>query len=46
LLLANAAATLFIPSSHRLLVASNWLRTAGWSLRGLLVLAMVFEAAG
>jgi hypothetical protein len=36
----------FETSSHRLLVASNWLRTVGWSLRGLLVLAMISEAAG
>jgi len=36
----------FDPASYRLLVASNWLRTAVWSLRGILVLAMVSEAAG
>ena len=36
----------FDHTSHRLLVASNWLRTTSWSLRGLLVLAMVSEAAG
>ncbi len=34
----------FDPVSHRLLVASNWLRTACWSLRGLLVLLMASGA--
>ncbi len=28
------------PGAHRLLVASNWVRTTAWSLRGLLVLWM------
>ena len=46
LLLANVAAPLFDPASHRFLVASNWLRTACWSLRWLLVHLMVSEAAG
>ncbi|MGH3148767.1 MAG: hypothetical protein ACRDTR_23555, partial [Rubrobacter sp.] len=32
--------------AHRFLVASNWLRTALWSIRGLLVLLMLFEAMG
>jgi hypothetical protein len=36
----------FDPATHRVLVASNWLRTASWSLRGILVLVMVSEAAG
>ncbi len=30
----------FDPASHRSLVASNWLRTACWSARGLVVLWM------
>lgn len=29
------------PEAHRLLVASNWVRTAAWSARGLLALWMV-----
>lgn len=28
----------FDPAAHRFLVRSNWLRTAAWTLRGLLVL--------
>ena len=32
--------------SHRYLVASNWLRTGLWSLRGLIVLWMLAEAMG
>ena len=31
----------FETSAHRRLVATNWIRTAAWSLRGLLVLWMV-----
>ena len=31
----------FEARAHRFLVASNWLRTGAWSLRGLLVLEMV-----
>jgi hypothetical protein len=34
----------FDPAVHRRLVASNWVRTAAWSLRGLLVLGMVWTA--
>lgn len=30
--------------AHRLLVATNWLRTIGWSLRGLLALWLVARA--
>ncbi len=33
----------FDPAVHRRLVATNWLRTAVWSLRGLLVLGMEFQ---
>ena len=29
----------FDKHAHALLVRTNWIRTAGWSLRGLLVLA-------
>jgi hypothetical protein len=29
------------PEAHRILVASNWVRTAAWSARGLVVLWMV-----
>ena len=32
--------------AHRFLVASNWLRTILWSLRGLVVLLMLSEAMG
>ena len=32
----------FDPGVHRRLVSSNWVRTAAWSLRGLLVLWMVW----
>lgn len=31
----------FDAAAHRTLVATNWLRTAGWSLRGILVLWQV-----
>ena len=34
----------FDAASHRFLVASNWLRTACWSARGLVVLWMAAEA--
>lgn len=34
----------FDPDSQRFLVRSNWLRTAGWSARGILVLWMVAAA--
>lgn len=34
----------FEPSAHRRLVATNWIRTSAWSLRGLLVLWMVSSA--
>jgi hypothetical protein len=36
----------FDAASHRFLVASNWLRTACWSARGIVVLWMAAEAAG
>jgi hypothetical protein len=36
----------FDAASHRFLVASNWLRTACWSARGLVVLWMAAKAAG
>ena len=36
----------FDQASHRFLVASNWLRTACWSARGLVVLWMAAKAAG
>jgi hypothetical protein len=36
----------FAPGSHRALVASNWLRTVLWSLRGLIVLLILAEAMG
>ena len=32
----------FDPSVHRRLVSTNWVRTAAWSLRGLLVIWMVW----
>jgi hypothetical protein len=35
----------FDPALHRRLVASNWSRTAGWSLRGVAALAMIALAA-
>lgn len=34
----------FDPRLHRLLVTGNWARTAAWSVRGALVLAMVASA--
>jgi hypothetical protein len=36
----------FDAASHRFLVSSNWLRTACWSARGLVVLWMAAKAAG
>ncbi len=33
----------FDPSAHRFLVASNWLRTVLWSLRGLVVLVILYQ---
>ena len=35
----------FDPAVHRRLVATNWLRTVVWSLRGLLVLGMALRLA-
>lgn len=32
----------FDPDLHRRLVTTNWVRTAAWTLRGLVVLAMLF----
>jgi hypothetical protein len=34
------------PSAHRFLVASKWLRTVLWSLRGLVVLVILYQAIG
>jgi hypothetical protein len=34
----------FDPSVHRFLVTSNWVRTVLWSLRGLVVLWILYEA--
>jgi hypothetical protein len=36
----------FDPAVHRFLVTSNWLRTALWSLRGLVVLCILYQAIG
>ena len=36
----------FDAASHRFLVASNWLRTACWSARGIVVLWMAAKAVG
>ena len=36
----------FDPSAHRFLVASNWLRTVLWSLRGIVVLWILYQAMG
>lgn len=36
----------FRPTAHRRLVATNWIRTAAWSARGLLLLWMVFRLGG
>jgi hypothetical protein len=36
----------FDPATHQFLVMSNWLRTVLWSLRGLLVLGILYQAMG
>jgi len=36
----------FDPSAHQFLVRSNWLRTVLWSLRGLVVLWILYQAMG
>ena len=36
----------FDPAVHRFLVTSNWLRTVLWSLRGLVVLCILYQAMG
>jgi len=36
----------FDPAAHRFLVSSNWLRTVLWSLRGLVVLCVLYQAMG
>jgi hypothetical protein len=36
----------FDPSAHQFLVTSNWLRTVLWSLRGLVVLWILYQAMG
>ena len=41
----EALARGYDPDAHRVLVASNWLRTIAWSARGVLVLWMVLRAA-
>ncbi|MBL8828221.1 MAG: hypothetical protein JNM18_14670 [Planctomycetaceae bacterium] len=40
----DALQAAFTTEVHAQLVASNWLRTVAWSLRGLLVLAMIMPA--
>lgn len=40
----NALATDFSPLHHSRLVTSNWIRTVGWSLRGLVVLTLTMLA--
>ncbi len=35
----------FAAPAHRSLVATNWIRTIAWSARGVLAVAMLFEAA-
>lgn len=40
----NQLSRAFDPATHRRLVATNWIRTACWSLRGLLVLWMANDA--
>jgi len=40
----NALAQGFDPAVHRRLVGTNWIRTAAWSARGLLVLWMTMSA--
>ena len=34
----------FDPATHAALVKSNWVRTVGWSARGVLVCAMAYQA--
>ena len=36
----------FDPRAHRFLVTSNWVRTVLWSLRGLVVLRILYQAMG
>ena len=36
----------FDAGAHKFLVISNWIRTAGWSARGLIVLWMVAQVMG
>jgi hypothetical protein len=36
----------FDPGAHRFLLTSNWLRTVLWSLRGLVVLCILYQAMG
>jgi hypothetical protein len=36
----------FDPETHQFLVMSNWLRTVLWSLRGLVVLCILYQAMG
>jgi hypothetical protein len=36
----------FDPNMHLRLVSSNWVRTAGWTLRGLIVCAMCWQVLG
>jgi hypothetical protein len=36
----------FDPAAHRFLVTSNWLRTVLWSLRGLVVLCILYRVMG
>jgi hypothetical protein len=36
----------FDPAAHRFLVSSNWLRTVLWSLRGVVVLCVLYQAMG
>ena len=38
----NALAAGFDPEAHRLLVSTNWIRTAAWSVRSVLVLRPVY----
>ncbi len=40
----RALAPGFDPAPHRSLVLSNWLRTAAWTARGVLVLWMIWQA--
>lgn len=35
----------FDAEAHRFLVRTNWIRTAAWSVRGVVVLWMIVEAA-